>query len=176
MHITRIHRIQRPSKTRRLCAPLAIVGCAATVAACGSPHRANQTGGDAGPLLTYARCMRAHGVPNFPDPRAAGGLVVPNDINTDSPAFKRAQQACGHLTRSPSTAASSASRKRQFLALAKCMRAHDVPNFRDPTSSPPPPNHGNAIGASGWYLSLGTAQERQSPAYRRAAVACHLMP
>src|ERR1700761_514827 len=46
-------------------------------------------------LLRHARCMRAHGVPNFPDPRfpAGGGIavsVVP-DASANSPAFERAQ-------------------------------------------------------------------------------------
>lgn len=174
MYARHLRRTLSPKKTCRLYASLATVGCAAVIAACGSQHNVARTGGDAGPLLAYARCMRTHGVPNFPDPRATGGLVVPNDINTDSPAFKRAQQACGHLAQSPSTAASSESRKLQLLALAKCMRAHGVSAFPDPSSSPPPPSSGNAIGGNGWYLSLGTAQERQSPAYRRAAAACHL--
>jgi hypothetical protein len=47
-----------------------------------------------------------------------------------------------------------------------------VTNFADPTSSPPPPSSGNALGGDGWYLALGTAQERQAPRYKRAAVAC----
>ena len=113
--------------------------------------------------------MRAHGVPNFPDPSATGGLVIPNDINTESPAFKSAQQACSNLAENGGGAGSSESRKLQLLALARCMRAHGVPNFPDPTSSPPPPSSGNVIGGNGWYLALGTAQQRQSPAYKRAA-------
>jgi hypothetical protein len=52
--------------------------------------------------LEFAQCMRAHGVPNFPDPtfhgngiqelfRAGGGL------DPNSPTFKSAQKACGPL-------------------------------------------------------------------------------
>jgi hypothetical protein len=52
------------------------------------------------------------------------------------------------------------------------MRSHGVPDFADPTSSPPPPSSSNANGGNGWYLALGTAQERQSPTYKRAAAAC----
>jgi hypothetical protein len=120
----------------------------------------------------YAQCMRYHGVPNFPDPRASGGLVIPDDINPESPAFRSAQQACGKLTQSSARGESSESRKRQLLALASCMRSHGLPDFPDPTSSPPPPSSGNAIGGNGWYLALGTLQQRRSPAYRRAAAAC----
>jgi hypothetical protein len=116
--------------------------------------------------------MRAHGVPRFPDPSPTGGLTIPNDINTDAPAFKAAQRACGDLIQSRGQAGSSESRKLQLLALAKCMRAHGVLDFSDPTSSPPPPSGGNAVGGNGWYLSLGTAQERQSPEFKNAATAC----
>jgi hypothetical protein len=50
-------------------------------------------------LLKFAQCMRKHGVPGFPDPTADGGLILkakPGDSSLDpnSPAFKRAQQAC----------------------------------------------------------------------------------
>ena len=66
------------------------------------------------------------------------------------------------------------SRRDQFLAVARCMRSHGVSTFPDPTHSPPPPSSGNAIGGNGWYLALGTAPERASPAYRRAAAACRI--
>jgi hypothetical protein len=117
--------------------------------------------------------MRAHDVPNFPDPRATGGLVIPNDIDIQSPAFKSAQRVCGKpALGGGSVSGSSESRRLQLLALARCMRAHGVPSFSDPTTSPPPPGNGNVIGANGWYLALGTAQERRSPAYQRAAATC----
>lgn len=157
---------------RRTVAASAALICAAVVVGCGSSG-VPQTGASGGPLLRLAQCMRAHGIPNFPDPSSTGGLIIPNDINTDAPAFKSAQVACAKLAQSGGgQATSSGSRKAQLLALAKCMRSHGVPTFADPTSSPPPPSSGNAIGGNGWYLALGTAQERQSPSYKRAAAAC----
>ena len=47
--------------------------------------------------IASAKCMRAHGVPNFPDPEFlpnGGNGVVLNGIDTQAPAFKRAQAAC----------------------------------------------------------------------------------
>jgi hypothetical protein len=48
--------------------------------------------------LKFAHCVRAHGVPNFPDPRfpAGGGIgfATPTGVNLNSPAAQRAQQAC----------------------------------------------------------------------------------
>ena len=45
--------------------------------------------------LRYARCMRDHGVHNFPDPLPNGGFRIPTGIDTQSPAFNTASQACG---------------------------------------------------------------------------------
>jgi hypothetical protein len=59
------------------------------------------------------------------------------------------------------------------LLEAQCMRSHGVPNFPDPTTSPPPApppgsHTGNAIGIGGAYLVIPP----QSPALKRAAAAC----
>jgi hypothetical protein len=52
-------------------------------------------------LLKFARCMRTHGVPSFPDPKVSGngaGLRINNQgINENSPQFKAAQRACQSL-------------------------------------------------------------------------------
>jgi len=47
--------------------------------------------------LSYARCVRAHGVPNFPDPDSTGRIPDPATvgINQGSPKFQAANQACG---------------------------------------------------------------------------------
>jgi hypothetical protein len=162
----------RCAELRRWSAAFSVVICT-VMAACGSLARPNTAGAAGGPLLAYAHCMRSHAVSNFPDPSSAGGLVIPNSINTQSPAFTSAEQACAKFgPPGQSRGALSNSRKLQFVAIARCMRAHGVPNFSDPTSSQPPPSGGNAIGGNGWYLALGTAQERQAPAYKRAASTC----
>jgi hypothetical protein len=50
-------------------------------------------------LLHHAQCMRAHGVPNYPDPNVPShgpyDFGPPTGINTDAPAFQRAASACG---------------------------------------------------------------------------------
>ena len=46
--------------------------------------------------VTFARCMRANGVPNFPDPIFNGGAAQKAlAINPNSPAVRHAVQACG---------------------------------------------------------------------------------
>lgn len=47
--------------------------------------------------LASARCMRAHGVPNYPDPSSSSGGQVgpPAGINPQAPAIRSAARACG---------------------------------------------------------------------------------
>ena len=51
--------------------------------------------------LAFSRCMRAHGLPKFPDPdfqpNGRGKLTVGKDLNPNSPRFKVAQKACQNL-------------------------------------------------------------------------------
>jgi hypothetical protein len=47
-------------------------------------------------LLTYARCMRSHGILNFPDPTSKG-LGALNGIDMNSPQFQSASRACQQL-------------------------------------------------------------------------------
>jgi len=51
--------------------------------------------------LEAAECMRANGVPNYPDPKWLDGSIDANynpslDINPSSPAFVKAAKKCGH--------------------------------------------------------------------------------
>lgn len=48
-------------------------------------------------VFRFAECMRANGVPDFPDPDVQGGAVrmqLPRGIDPQSPQFQEAQQAC----------------------------------------------------------------------------------
>ena len=46
-------------------------------------------------LLAYARCIRAHGEPNFPDPDPSNGQIsLPPGVSKLSAGFVAAQQAC----------------------------------------------------------------------------------
>ncbi len=77
------------------------------MAAC---HSKLPNGGHGAPLtasrraaaLRFSACMRAHGVPNFPDPKFSGNgiqiaLNAASGINPAAPAFTKAQAACGSL-------------------------------------------------------------------------------
>ena len=60
--------------------------------------------------LAFSRCMRAHGITNFPDPQFHGAGVTmqlsqSSGINPQSPAFQAAQNACGKaFGKAPETA------------------------------------------------------------------------
>jgi len=47
--------------------------------------------------LRFARCVRAHGVPGFPDPDSTGRIPDPASVGIDqgSPKFQAANAACG---------------------------------------------------------------------------------
>ena len=44
--------------------------------------------------VKYADCMRAHGVPNFPDPSHDGGFDLPAGLDPQAPQFSHATKAC----------------------------------------------------------------------------------
>lgn len=45
-------------------------------------------------LLAFCACMRDNGVPDFPDPEGPGRLLIPRTVDTQSPQFEHARQAC----------------------------------------------------------------------------------
>jgi hypothetical protein len=53
--------------------------------------------------LEYARCMRAHAVASFPDPKVSSdgaiefGMGAKSHVNPSSPSVKAAERACQHL-------------------------------------------------------------------------------
>lgn len=61
------------------------------------------TGGSGGAntskMLKFVNCMHTHGVPNFPEPKANGGLKITtgSGIDPNSPQFKSAMQSCRSL-------------------------------------------------------------------------------
>jgi hypothetical protein len=133
---------------------LALVGCSALiVTGCGSSSAtgAGKTGaansaGTSSATATqvtkrekavkFAECVRAHGVPHFPDPDATGDFNFGVDVSAAT--FTAAVNACKAL-QPPGTLSSHRSPKQQSAALkfAACVRAHGVPDFPDPVNGQP---------------------------------------
>ena len=154
-------------------APLAVT-IALAIAGCGSGSGpgGGATGASNTPtLLTFAQCMRAHRVPDFPDPGGAKpsgsgvsifGIAVPATIDVRSPAFQAALSACQKLATAgaPPTGLTEAE-KEAALRFSQCMRAHGVPNYPDPVF------RNGRIG-----IRPGPGDNPNSPAFLAAEKAC----
>jgi hypothetical protein len=115
--------------------PAAAAGTALLVAACGGGP-ATAAGSTAYQTafrkeLAYAECMRANGVPGFPDPQGNGvfDTTIANRNDFHGPAFTSANSKCAHLQGHPQTQAQLQQSVTQALKYAACIRAHGVPNF-----------------------------------------------
>lgn len=115
-------------------------------------------------LLKFARCMRSHGVPSFPDPSngalSGSSSAGSGGINPSSPQFQSAQQACRSLLPAGAQNGNGGAPSGRFLKFSQCMRSHGVSNFPDPTVT------GNQIG---FKLPAGVAS---SPSFKSAQKAC----
>ena len=142
------------------------LGCALAIVACGSsggPSSSAATGsGDTG-ALEFARCMRSHGVPKFPDPGAPQG---DDGVLKQSPAFRSAMQTCNKPQPggTPNGTRLTEAQRIAALAQARCIRDHGVPNFPDPQF---PSTGGQLIPAIPGFNPT-------SPAFKRAGAACGL--
>ena len=72
----------------------AAAACALALTACGGSAKKPESAGRV-PGATFAACMRAHKVTNFPDPQPGGGFNFSSNLNVASPAFQAANKACG---------------------------------------------------------------------------------
>ena len=74
----------------------AMSACRHLLPAGGRPPDAAQRQQVSAMSLAFARCVRRHGVPGFPDPDATGRIPDPGSVGIDqgSPAFEAANAAC----------------------------------------------------------------------------------
>lgn len=169
----------KPRPHRRLRRVLPAVATAATAgllaAGCGgsptSPGANKQIGQPkaATQAIAYARCMRSHGVSNFPDPtitrsgnHVGVGVSVPGSVS-GSPAYKTAQQACARLAvgdlAGGGAAPITAQQHSEIVRFAACMRSHGVPNLPD-------------ADATGTFHLVGI--NTNSPAFTTALKTCQI--
>jgi hypothetical protein len=139
----------------------------ASVAPKAGSTSATQASSGKGDVLAYAKCMRANGLPSFPDPKPGEGLAFkPGDaLNPTSPQFKAADSHCKQFMGSdagkvmgPADGGWSSADK---LKYSQCMRANGVPSFPDPD-------------ANGGFPMLmeGGAVDPKSPQFKKADEAC----
>ena len=162
-----------------------VVASALLIAACGgsSPTSGKATAGR-GLGLAFSRCMRANGVPTFPDPGSSGGGGIQvqasqtsgsgqklsvNGVPVSAPAFQSANAKCQRLLPGGGSGVSAAQLTRLragALKSAECMRAHGVPNFPDPDIRPGPGGHGLQVRIG------GAGVDPESPAFQAAQRVC----
>lgn len=110
-----------------------------------------------------SRCMRSHGVLNFPDPILGGhfGFTVQSGVDPYTPQFKAAFAYCTtryRIFRHVSTPAQRAQSNAQAVRFSACMRSHGASGFPDPDGQ----------GA----IQLPTTYYMQTPVAQRAEGAC----
>jgi hypothetical protein len=138
------------------CAAVAVI--AVLTAACGGGGSATGSGSPSpsassafDQALALARCMRAHGAPNFPDPNSDGSFP---SGNSDIP--PSAARACGNLEGGikQSHAAQLQNQYNAELRVSQCVRAHGYPTFPDPA----PPGSGGQSAGSPRGIDLNSPQ------------------
>jgi hypothetical protein len=155
---------------------VAVSSLVAVGAGCGSKTHARNVAqvtiapasDDASPAL-YASCMRAHGVPRFPDLTGARDeqITAPRGVDARSSQFRAAQRACesrlpgGGPVQTDADLAAEREAVAQALALSVCMRAHGLPRFPDPASA-----------SAGGGIQLPEGLDPRSPRFQRAQAAC----
>jgi hypothetical protein len=113
------------------------VASAATPGASGSPSASASPGklDDHDSMLKYAQCMRANGVPNFPDPQfqAGGGVSIEAPDGVDPHTVDAANNVCKKFMPNGGEAQKVDPKvTEQLRKYAKCMRENGVVNFPDP--------------------------------------------
>jgi hypothetical protein len=106
-------------------------------AAQGSAAPTPASSGRIAQAVAYAQCMRAHGVPRWPDPDGGGTFdktaVTTQRLGVTDLQLQAGETACQTLL--PTTVASaprSSPDVTQALMFSRCMRSHGVAGFPDP--------------------------------------------
>src|SRR5215468_10035274 len=147
--------------TRRPGVLAVTVGLLLLTAACGSGTSSSSTSSTSGTSssgtggvsaayvsdkLGLARCLRAHGVPNYPDPNSSGQEPPGSKQLIFTPHGQAAAGACSYWDNRihNDVATQNQAARGEYVRFAQCMRAHGLPNFPDP---------GNAEGRVEFVLS-----------------------
>lgn len=132
----RLGRPRRPGPSGAWIMAATLAAAALLVAACSSTTTPGAGLTYYQKTLAFAQCVRAHGVPGFPDPNSQGNFLLRSNrgFRMGSPQFESANRACEHLLPNggaPTTAEVKQATS-QALKFTACMRAHGVPGFPDP--------------------------------------------
>jgi len=108
-----------------------------------TPSNAPAASAPATRALAFARCMRAHGLPKFPDPNSSGVFdkSTLSQMGYSTAQYRAVQDGpCKNLlpTAAPSAPNSqtiTTQQQQDYINAIACMRSHGFSNFPDPTFS-----------------------------------------
>ncbi|MGH3265444.1 MAG: hypothetical protein ACRDNS_26015 [Trebonia sp.] len=151
---------------------IATAGVALLATACGSPvnhetqpsSAATAQSAHQDAALTFARCMRAHGVPSFPDPDSQGDFP-PFQTGVSKQVSAAANETCKRLLPSGGAGAGTGGDQQKLafaLQVARCMRSHGFPAYPDPTLS----------SQGGGTRFDGTGIDTKSPEFQTRETSC----
>ncbi len=158
---------------RLLAISLLAVSCAVAGCGGGKSHASTASVGNTkqaaeyNHALAFAKCMRAHNVSNFPDPKYPGGFSgsALAAVNSLAPAFVSAAGTCDKKlpNEGQPTAAEFEQAMVNGVKFAKCMRSHHV-SFPDP-------------GIQNGQMTLNLSNvNTNAPAYTRVSKICATPP
>jgi hypothetical protein len=150
-------------------AGLLAAACGGSPSSTGSPSSAGSGGSPAAggsanspSALAFARCVRSHGVPNFPDPDSSGQFSKEElrQLGVSDSRLRAAEDPCQNLLPA-GQAPLTAQQQQDYLKAAACMRAHGVANFPDP-----------AFSGGGVHFSIPSSIDTSSAPFTQARQAC----
>ena len=156
---------------------LLAAACSASPSSTGSGGSSTSGGSGSSTLLAFSRCVRSHGVPDFPDPQASGNTKFPSwqQLGVSPSVGQTAESDCQNLLPAGTDDRFPAAEVQALLPgmreFSQCMRSHGVPNWPDPSV--------NSQGQPGFQLSAHgiTRAEAQSPQMLNEEGECgHLLP
>ena len=153
----------------------AAAGTTLLAAACGGSSAAANTfapGATHAQSLAFAKCMRANGVPSFPDPNGQGGF---NNAQVQAlstgPQGNNALHQCRSVLPNAGTGLTvtqiqviQQQNLHNAVKAAICMRAHGIPNFPDPAGT-------TQSSGVNWPQTL-PGIDTGSPQYEKAYMTC----
>ena len=131
-------------------------GASSTTAATGTQNAA----------LAFARCLRSHGLPKWPDP-TNGGAFDKSKLRQTGYSVSQVRAVedgpCKHLLGGASHQGPTitAADRADYLRAAACMRSHGFPDFPDPT-----------FRNRGVQTSIPSSIDQDSSRFRSAAAIC----
>ncbi len=173
-------RSQTGGSRRRRAGALAAVlaGTALLAAACSASSTQTDAfapGATYAQTLAFAKCMRANGVPQFPNPDRQGNFsnATIQALENNGSQDRNALFQCRSVLPNAGTGLTIAQIQqiqeqnlRDAIKGAECMRAHGITNFADPTAS-------NQASGVNWQPDIAANVNTSTPSYEAALSACN---